>query len=125
MKKLSILFCLLFIVINAFSQKKANPTTVLKRTSMQWGVVSEADREMKIYPLDSSADAAVLDNYGEISISVEPEMVSYKTHKPIKLLKKSAVEFKGAVKILTTQLFIIVRKNLKSSAHELFILTIN
>ena len=99
MKKISVILCLFPIVQIISAQQKVHPSSVLKRASMSWGIIGQEDMSMKVYPLDSSADAVVLDNYGEISITIDPELVHYKTHKRIKIFKKSAFESEGLVRI--------------------------
>jgi hypothetical protein len=54
-KKISIIIIFLFISLNAVWAQKA---------PMKYGKVDKADLEMKVYPLDSTASAVLLCNYG-------------------------------------------------------------
>ena len=84
----------MFLISSAFAQKKEEK----KLPQIKWGEISRQDREMTIYPLDSSADAVVLDSYGTIELfSSSPPSILYSKHKRVKILKKSAFESQGAV----------------------------
>ncbi len=100
MQKLIFTFIILSFWYPAFVQSKINIGTSTNRPSFEWGKISQADLDMKVYRLDSSAAAVVLDNYGSMELGTDlPTTIYFKQHKRIKLFKKSAFESEGLVKI--------------------------
>ena len=100
MQKLIFTFIILSFWYPAFIQSKINIGTSTNRPSFEWGKISQADLDMKVYWLDSSAAAVVLDNYGSMELGTDlPTTIYFKQHKRIKLFKKSAFESEGLVKI--------------------------
>ena len=91
-------FFFLLPVIHAQTATKA--VIVPQNAPFEWGKISKADLDMKVYPLDSSADAVVLSNYGDMELGTDlPTYINFKVHKRVKLFKKSAFESEGLVKI--------------------------
>ncbi|HMS68244.1 MAG TPA: DUF3857 domain-containing protein [Saprospiraceae bacterium] len=60
---------------------------------ISWGKIPQEDLSMTVYPLDSAAEAVVLDEVGEMYFYlVNGVRYSYTTHKRIKILKEGGIE---------------------------------
>ena len=103
-KMLKIILSFFFFIFNfhspVFVQLNDKSTETTNNKKLEWGKISQADFDMKVYPLDSSAEAVVLDDYGSMELGTDlPTFIYFKRHKRIKLFKKSAFESEGLVKI--------------------------
>ncbi len=100
MLKIIPLYCFAFFSFsNINAQNGMKAIIVAQNASFEWGKISQADLDMKVYPLDSSADAVVLNNSGEQSIPLEGRASIFKQHKRWKFLKKSAFASLGFFEI--------------------------
>ena len=101
MQKLFIVVYLLSIVNIVYAQKNKEVKIVADNAPFEWGKISEADLKMTVYTPDSSADAVVLNDAGEIGIDFFNTSIksTYKQHRRVKILKKSSFDDQGLVKI--------------------------
>jgi hypothetical protein len=83
--KTNILLLLLTSCIFSYAQK----------APIKFGDIPMEDMKMKIYPLDSSAEAVVLVDYGKAYINARGEgyVLTYERHKRIKILKKGGLSW--------------------------------
>jgi hypothetical protein len=82
----------------ATAQKKAPKE---KELMLEFGKIPQEDIQMTNYPLDSSAEAVVLAAKGRLAIEsgYEGFLVNYRFFRRVKLLKKSAFDAEGNIKI--------------------------
>ncbi|HFA48840.1 MAG TPA: DUF3857 domain-containing protein [Bacteroidetes bacterium] len=78
----------LFLSVFAFSQKSPP-------RPMKFGKISEADIKMKYYEADSSAEAVVLCDYGQVMVHRVPgeTPLHFEHHRRVKILKKSGFKY--------------------------------
>ena len=102
MKKSIFILFFLFFIASCFAQSNLRVTIVPKNAPFEWGKISQADLDMKVYPLDSSADAVVLDRYGDMNLYAAEAVpaITYKVHERKKILKKSVKNLKKILKKL-------------------------
>jgi hypothetical protein len=92
-----------FIILIIFMCATTTVTTAQKKTAkekpldIEFGKIPSEDITMMIYPLDSPAEAVVLAAKGRISI--ERDNVLFIFFRRVKLLKKSAFDSEGNIKI--------------------------
>lgn len=71
-------------------------TSLAQKAPIEWGVVPKEDLKMTHYPLDSSAKAVVLANYGHMTFTYMAEdgepRFELKIHKRIKILDRAAFD---------------------------------
>jgi Domain of Unknown Function with PDB structure (DUF3857) len=100
MQKLLLLIAFLCATsVVATAQKKAKKE---KELEIEFGKVPQEDMAMTIYPLDSSAEAVVLAAKGRLSVERNYEggmELNYIFFRRVKLLKKSAFNDEGNIKI--------------------------
>ena len=79
------LMALIAIPVFAFSQK----------SPAKFGDIPKEDLEMKVYPLDSSATAVVLFDYGVAYLAANTSSIvlNFEVHKRIKILKKGGLNY--------------------------------
>ncbi len=66
--------------------------SVAQNHGFQYGIPSSKDLEMKTYPLDSSATAVVINEFGEVYFDNDNGNIVLELHKKIKVLKKEGTE---------------------------------
>jgi len=74
----------LFFISNSYAQKPKSP--------VKWGDVPKSDLEMKICPLDSSAEAMVLSDFGYSYFDDELNIIFYR-HLRVKIFNKQGFEW--------------------------------
>lgn len=99
-KQLLLLTLLLAITFVATAQKKAKKE---KDRDIEFGKILFEDLSMTTYPLDSSAEAVVLDAKGRLSVESDYDggmKLNFRFFRRVKLLKKSAFEGEGDIRIV-------------------------
>ena len=100
MQKHLLLLALLWATTTVATAQKKTPKE--KPLVIEFGKIPKEDLEMTTYPLDSSAEAVVLAAKGRLSIEAGYDggmQLSYIFFRRVKLLKKSAFDAEGNIKI--------------------------
>jgi hypothetical protein len=84
------LVCSLFILSSVFVFSQKSP--------IKFGEIPMEDMKMTTYPLDSSADAVILCDYGEayIQSNINSVTMTFERHRRIKILKSSGTDWANA-----------------------------
>ncbi len=91
-KLISVFFCFFFLVYSQILAQKIGKDKEEKDVNFDYGKIPQSDLDMKIYPLDSSAEAVILTAKGETSFDFtgsRPDVIR-RTFRRIKFFKKSA-----------------------------------
>jgi hypothetical protein len=99
MQKFILLIAFLGATITIVTAQKKTPKE--KELVLEFGKIPQEDITMTNYPLDSSAEAVVLAAKGRLVIEsgYEGYLVNYRFFRRVKLLKKSAFDAEGNIKI--------------------------
>ncbi|MEL6942811.1 MAG: hypothetical protein AAFO82_09090 [Bacteroidota bacterium] len=74
------------------------PLILSAQTVDEWGKVNSYYRQMDVYEKDTSAEAIILFDLGDISVSYDDWKYVFSHHKRIKLLKESSLA-RGSIKL--------------------------
>ncbi len=93
-----------FLIASTFPSyaQKENRINGVRDYDYDYGKTPQGDIDMKVYPLDSSAEAVILTMKGLTAINVNSQgypTLTFKYFKRIKLFKKSSFEFFGKILI--------------------------
>ena len=99
MQKLLLFTLLLSATLSVATAQKKAPKE--KELNIEFGKIPSADIQMTTYPLDSSAEAVVLAAKGELNVELGNNgfQLNYHFFRRVKLLKKSAFDAEGNIKI--------------------------
>jgi Domain of Unknown Function with PDB structure (DUF3857) len=99
MQKIHLL--LISLIATATVATAQNKPLTEKERAVEYGYIPEEDLKMTVYPLDSSAEAVVLASKGRLKVVKTDYDIELRYHflRRVKLLKKSAFDQQGTVKI--------------------------
>jgi hypothetical protein len=126
MRRLLMLFFLLIFLPFVAKSQSGDIDFSVKITQLdtlyKWGVVPEADLKMTQYPLDTAAEAVVLFDIGYIQVSGDwlyGNLSIFNRHKRVKILKKSAFNEEGNVRIpISTSFYSDALSDLKAQVIQ-------